>query len=179
MTGLIVLAALSNCLQQQTISYSSRVQSYQQAYVAPQVMYFVGAPLRVQSLVEHQQRTDPDYQEFLEFKAWKAGSQQQNQLRQEQLPPPPEAPSGLTVREACSKCHGKATPEGEFFLDGQYGIDAKDVTRAIRMIASGEMPKNRKLTREEKNQVLQDLLSLEFQEEQTPDIPTPTEEIEP
>lgn len=141
----------------------------QPAY-ASQTLYFVGAPVRVESMVEQQKRSDPDWQEFLQFKAFRAGVESQKQTQQQQQTHTGGASSaGLTVREACAACHGKPSPAGEFFLDGAQGIEASRVTKAIRAIATGEMPKDRKLTREQKNALLADLLKLE--EEQTPPIP--------
>lgn len=184
MTGLLCATLVAgSCFQSQVshVSYG-HVKSYSQAYVAPQVLYFVGQPIRVQSLIEQQKRSDPDYQEFLEFKAWKAGAATQRQSQQQQEKhhgvegtPPPEPTAGATVRNVCAKCHGKATPAGGFFLDGQYGIEAESVTKAIRMLASGEMPKNRELTKDEKNQVLADLLSLEYQPEETEETQNETD----
>lgn len=164
MNLIILTSLLSGCaVQQQAV-----VQ-----YAAPQqVLYFVGAPLRVQSMIELEKRTDADYQEYLQFKSWKAGRAAQSQQQQpqamteggESLPPPNPAPQSH-VHQHCSKCHATATPEGGFFLDGQPGMRPQDVTAALRAIVSGEMPKNHKLTREQKNQLLMELLSLEQTQE--------------
>lgn len=158
MITLILTAVLGSCsIHQQAV--------VARQYVAPvqsQVLYFVGAPLRVQSMVEHAKRTDPDYTEFLEFKAWKAGrnAQQQPQaMTAEEVPPPNPEPQSH-VRQHCAKCHSGDTPR-EFILDGQPGMRPQDITASIRKIVSGEMPKDHKLTREQKNVLLQELLSLE------------------
>jgi cytochrome c553 len=165
MVALLVAAAAvgSTCLQPQVIHR----QSYAvQSYVAPQVLYFVGQPIRVQSLVEQQKRSDPDYQEFLEFKAWKAGARSAANQQQSAEPP-----FSVSVKSACAQCHGKAEPDGGFFLDGAYGIEPARITKAIRAIASGEMPKNRQLNKDQKNQLLADLLSLEYQDESSTEPP--------
>lgn len=161
MITLILTAVLGSCVNQQAV--------VAQQYVAPvqaaQVLYFVGAPLRVQSMVEHAKRTDPDYTEFLEFKAWKAGKAQAQQQSQamtaegEMVPPPNPEPISH-VRQHCAKCHSGDTPR-EFILDGQPGMRPQDITASIRKIVSGEMPKDHKLSREQKNLLLQELLSLE------------------
>lgn len=139
-----------------------------QQYVAPaQVLYFVGAPLRVQSLVEHAQRTDPAYAEFLEFKALKAGKHVQQHSNQQAMTaegesmPPPNPESQSLVQQHCAKCHGTATPEAGYFIDGQPGMRATDVLAALRAISNDKMPKDHKLTREQKNLLLKELLTLE------------------
>lgn len=158
-----------------------------QSYVAAPVYYFVGAPLRAESIVEHQKRSDPDWQEFQQFKAWKAGAAQaQKQPMQHEstaeahqpMPPQQEIPrSQVNVENICAKCHGKAVPEAGFFLDGKPGMRAEDITFAIRKVADGSMPKDRKLTRDEKNAILMDLLRLEYQEDR--DRANPPEESLP
>lgn len=155
--------------QQVAHSYAQIAPNY-----AATTLYFVGAPVRVESFVEQQKRADPEWQEFQQFKAWKAGAESAQQTQQQtQQPPPMPQPvtqpekgrMSLTVSQACGQCHGKADPDGGFYLDGQHGIEAWRITAAIRAIGSGEMPKNRKLTSHEKNQLLQDLLSLESQDD--------------
>ena len=69
-------------------------------------------------------------------------------------------PSAVAV--ACGKCHSGEAVKGNFRIDIN-GLEAGDVTRAIRALASGAMPPQRQLTREEKNAVLQSLLDLEFE----------------
>lgn len=170
MNLLVVASLFGACAVQQ-----QAVQSYSAAYAAPQVLYFVGAPLRVQSLVELEKRSDGDYQEYLQFKAWKAGRLTQGQPAQEQptqamtegdspLPPSPEPRSG--IQQHCALCHGTATPKGGFYLDGQPGMRPQDVTAALRQIVSGKMPKDTELTREQKNRLLVELLSLEQTQEE-------------
>lgn len=161
MTSLIITAAiLSGCNVQQSVVARQYVAP---AYVAPQVLYFVGAPLRVQSMIELEKRTDADYTEFLEFKAWKAGKHAQQQaqaMTSEEVPPPNPEPISF-VNQHCAKCHGTATPKGGYYIDGQSGMRPQDITAALRQIVSGEMPKGTQLTREQKNQLLGELLSLE------------------
>lgn len=166
-TSLILATALVSCPRQAVVaqSYVQQYAAVQQYAVAPQVLYFVGAPLRVQSLVEHAQRTDPAYAEFLEFKAFKAGkhaSQQPQAMTAngEMLPPPNPEPVSL-VQQHCAKCHGTATPEAGYFIDGQPGMRPTDVLAALRAISNDKMPKDHKLTREQKNLLLKELLDLE------------------
>lgn len=157
------LAQAGTCVQQVV----APVQHYAAAVTAPytyqqQVLYFVGAPLRVESMLEQAKRTDGDYQEFMQFKAWKAGaaSKLQAMTAPDSVTPPEPTPKSY-VAQHCGKCHGTATPKGGYFLDGQSGIQPGSITAALRSIISGEMPKDHQLSREEKNQLLGELLSLE------------------
>lgn len=144
-------------------------QAYVQPYaVAAPVYYFVGAPIRAQSLLELQKQQDPDYQQFLEFKQWKEA--QQHPAQAEAVTGPTRGPVSLV----CGKCHSGNTPKGEFYLDGSPGMRAEDITRAIRMIAEDKMPPKTKLSRDEKNALLSDLLRLEATGEELPPAePTP------
>lgn len=166
---------LSMCLTGSHCKVVQRQVVVPQYAVAAQTYYFVGAPLRVESLVQQQLRADGDYQEFLEFKAWKAGKVSSQVLNQEATPAQPMT----AVKHHCARCHGKADPDGGFFLDGEPGIEATTITQAIRMIGSNKMPKDRvhsPLTREEKNELVGDLLRLEFQPAAEPDAELPPPE---
>lgn len=136
--------------------------------VAPQVSYFVGAAIRESAIVQQQLNQDPDYKDFLAFKAWK---QQQAEAEQ------PQAMEQNAVQQQCAMCHGTAEPKGGFYMDGSPGMSAEAITKAIRMIASDKMPpptSGHRLTREEKNALLTTLLSLEAgQSEQPPPEPQP------
>jgi mono/diheme cytochrome c family protein len=83
------------------------------------------------------------------------------------------------VAQHCAKCHGIAVPKGDFYLDGKPGMRAEDITKAIRMVAADHMPKDRKLTREQKNELLQDLLQLEFTEATPAQPPEPVQPPSP
>lgn len=84
------------------------VKSYAVA-VAPVVQqyYFVGAPIRAEAIVEAEMKSDPEYQDFLDFKAWKAGKQA-----------PPAVPDGALAAKAtvidarCIRCHSGPEPKG-------------------------------------------------------------------
>lgn len=156
------LARAGTCVQQVV----APVQHYAAAVTAPyayqqQVLYFVGAPLRVESMLEQAKRTDGDYQEFMQFKAWKAGAAASQMQQMTATEPPAEPKPQSYVARHCGKCHGTATPKGGYFIDGQSGIQPEAITAALRSIISGEMPKDHQLSREEKNQLLGELLSLE------------------
>src|SRR5690606_33414123 len=61
----------------------------QSHYVAPQVNYFVGAPIRVEAIVQKALRDDPEYAEFKRFKQWQAGQANQQTVAQAPALPPP------------------------------------------------------------------------------------------
>lgn len=127
-----------------------------QQYVAPvytpQVYYFVGSPIRAQAVMQQ----DDDYQEFQAFKAWK-----QTQSREQQVQPVTQAESGL-VKQLCGKCHAEPNQGNSFYaITGDDLVSAEKITKAIRAVAYGHMPKDRQLSKEEKNALLAELLSLE------------------
>lgn len=173
-TPLILAAACGSVCSNSYVVKQRVVAPYAavQYAVAP-VYYFVGASVRTEALVEKQKHADPEWQEFLEFKRFKAYSQQQQMQHVEQPPPEPAVQQGA-IATMCAHCHGTATPKGSFFLDGKPGMKAEDVTDAIRQIAADKMPKDKvPLTKEEKNALLQDLLSLEYKDnpEELPPLP--------
>lgn len=122
------------------------------------VYYFVGAPLRQAAVAEKTLRDDPQYQEFLRFKAWQESQAQANQASNERT-----APSSSPIAAHCGRCHGGASPKGGFFLDGQ-GVSASDITKSLRKVAAGEMPPNSELTPQEKGELMQALLNAEVQQ---------------
>jgi mono/diheme cytochrome c family protein len=86
----------------------------QQKFVAPlvQQFYFVGAPIRAAAIVEAEKRSDPDYQEFLQFKAlreewgafqaWQAQTVPEGALAQQQS----------AFKQSCVRCHSGDEPKG-------------------------------------------------------------------
>jgi mono/diheme cytochrome c family protein len=152
------------------------VVSHQAAYVAPvhtqTVYYAVGPQVQLDSLIQQKLENDPSYQAYKEWMAAQTRGFLQQQAEAARPAPPtptrrpprpaPRTPAGrLTVAEACANCHGGATPAAEYFLDGEGTVPASTITAAIRAIANGTMPKDRELTKDEKNQLLAELLSLE------------------
>jgi hypothetical protein len=164
-SSLILAAACGSVCQQSVVVRQKAV--YAVPYVAPaQVFYFVGSQIRSEAIVQKQMQEDPEYQEFLEFRAWK---QRQAQTAAEA---PPEPVQQNAVQRQCASCHGSAEPKGSYYLDGTSGMSAEAITKAIRMIAADKMPppeSGHRLTREEKNELLNTLLSLEANGEPPPE----------
>jgi hypothetical protein len=174
-TAFILAASCGTVCQQQVAVQPYAVQSQ---VVVPYTFFFVGSSIRQEAIAQQQLRNDPDYAEFEEFKAWKAmrSGQTAGLGSSEQLP----ATEPVTpVAQHCAKCHGIAVPKGDFYLDGKPGMRAEDITKAIRMVAADHMPKDRKLTREQKNELLQDLLQLEFTEATPAQPPEPVQPPSP
>lgn len=65
------------------------------------------------------------------------------------------------LAQHCAKCHSGATPKGNVTYDGVTALACVQVTAALRSIAKEEMPKDHKLTPEQKGAVMQELLDLE------------------
>lgn len=165
-SSLILAAACGGVCQQSYVVRQKAV--YAVPYVAPvvaPVYYFVGASVRASAIHQQQMQDDPDYADFQAFKAWK----------QAQSAPAEAQPVQQTaISVHCGKCHTKAEPAGGYYLEAAPGISAEAITKALRKISSGEMPKDHKLTREEKNAIMQELLSLEAGTEEPPPEPEPS-----
>lgn len=121
------------------------------ATVFPTINYFVGAPIRVQSIIRQELQTDPEYREFLQFKQFK---QYQSQALQQQ---PLIQPLSL-VEKHCSKCHTGATPKGEFSINGVFTAIERD--KAARAVILGKMPKSKELSPAEKGDLIKEILLL-------------------
>lgn len=140
-------------------------------YVAPvqTVYYAVGAHVQLDALIQQRLEDDPSYQAYKEWMAERTReyiqSQRQPPAAPKRLPRPrvdrsaPQA-AVITITQACASCHGSATPDGGFFIDGQSGMDPASVLDAIQAIASGAMPKDRELSREQRNQLVGELFGL-------------------
>lgn len=167
-SSLIMAAACGGGVCQPYIARQKVVVPYVAPYVAPlNVMYFVGAAVRSEAIVQKQLQADPDYKEFLEFKAWK------QQAAAEAVTEPVQQNA---VQMFCAKCHGTAEPKGGFYMDGQPGMSSDAILTAIDAVAIGKMPKDRKLTRDEKNAFLMDIMKLRHnpEAEQPPPEPEPS-----
>lgn len=74
--------------------------------------------------------------------------------------PATEAPKAFAT---CTKCHSGATPKGQFSLDGE-SFSAPTITKALRAIASGQMPPadaGVELSQQDKGEIMQYLLGHE------------------
>ena len=77
-----------------------------------------------------------------------------------------------------AKCHSGATPKAGIVYDGVTSLACVQVTAALRSIAKEEMPKDHKLTPEQKGQVMQELLDLEQPADRPPPAPAPVGQLE-
>ena len=98
MVTLLLAASLvgTNCNQVVIRQPSSLVVQQQ----TPGFFFLVGSELRTAALVENYLRTNPEYREFLEWKAQQGGDQ------------PDPQPAAPTVKAMCSKCHSGDEPKG-------------------------------------------------------------------
>lgn len=88
------------------------------------------------------------------------------------------------LREHCGKCHGTqlTSPKGERFFDSGFNLTADAAWDALDAVADGTMPKDHKLTPEQKGAVLDELRTLrkggaELRESDAP--PVPPQSLEP
>lgn len=149
---MLMMLGHDGCFQQQRV-----IVQPQQTYA--NVYYFVGAPLRQAAVAEKTLRDDPQYQEFLRFKAWQESQKQQTQAAPVETLPRVSSP--ITVH--CGRCHGGTAPKGGFFMDGT-DVSASDITKSLRKVAAGEMPPDRELTPQEKGALMQALLDAEVKQ---------------
>jgi len=82
------------------------------------------------------------------------------------------------LAQHCGKCHSGASPKGGITYDGVTSLACFQVTAALRSIAREEMPKDHKLTPEQKGQVMQELLDLEQPADRPTPIPSPVGQLE-
>lgn len=145
----VVLA--DNCfVQRQRVSHVQRFSSVYYPQYA-EVYYFVGQPLRIKALVELEEAEE--YAEFLRYKA----SLKQNISTETIMPPQPQV---SLVTETCAKCHSGATPKAQLTVTSDAFLSLDNFKKARNTVLSGEMPKGRTLSAEEKNQVVAELSTL-------------------
>lgn len=137
-----------------------RYRSQAKIVVAPQFFYFVGAPVRIEALLEAERRRDPEYQRFLRSEMYGGAYQGPLSSAKPQAEDRPATANAATVVRRCAACHGGAAPEGGLSLEGG-SLTAPQITKAQRRVLRGEMPPGEPLSPEEIGQVIQELLSLE------------------
>lgn len=147
------------------VVHKAAVVHHQQAYVAPvvsqNVYYFVGAPVRAEALIEEAKLADPDYQEFLQFKEWRARIHDQQPA--DDLPPAepsPEEPPRFSstdsvINTSCISCHSGETPKGN--LDVTKPLDEGAKWRMFMRAAQGDMPPAKPLDNEQLRELLIEL----------------------
>lgn len=131
--------------------------------VYPQVNYFVGAPIRVEAIVQRSLQENPEYAEFQRFRAWKQELERKPTVGEPLNKPietiPQTIPTSLLVAR-CSQCHSGDNPKGGLLLDGTAELTCDQALRAMKMVQAGKMPPKNKLTPEDAGGVFQDLLDL-------------------
>lgn len=148
-----VVAIAGDCFVQR--SRVSHVQRFSSAYYPQyaEVYYFVGQPLRIKALVELEEAEE--YAEFLRYKANLRSNSNQIISTENSV-----QPQISLVAETCAKCHSGATPKAQLTVTSDAFLSLDNFKKARNAVLSGEMPKGRKLTDEEKNQVVAELSTL-------------------
>ena len=108
------------------------VQHVQAVQAVQQFYYFVGAPVRVEALVEKALRKDPRWKEFQAYKA------NQGPQREEQGTTQPAVRSYLKLN--CGRCHSGPEPKAGLIIDGSAPIESETVTKVLSWVAGIEKP---------------------------------------
>ena len=127
--GVPVLA--HDCRQFFNSGHRHHVQHVQAVQAVQQFYYFVGAPVRVEALVEKALRKDPRWEEFQAYKQNQAGPQKETG-------PQPEVRSYLKLN--CGRCHSGPEPKAGLILDGSAPIESATVTKVLSWVAGIEKP---------------------------------------
>lgn len=134
------LARADGCYQQ-SFSRSYAVKSYvapvyQQSFIA----YYVGAPIRVEAMVQAELKTNPDYQEFKSYQEFKGEFESFLKWKQSQSAVPsgalPSQQSLLASR--CNRCHSGENPKGGRDFSGS--LTADDLKAIKEILPKGSMP---------------------------------------
>lgn len=127
--------------------------------IYPQVNYFVGAPIRVEAIVQQALRNDPEYAAFQQFKLWRQGQPSALHKPADSIPEP--IPASLLVAK-CGACHGGDAPKKGLVLDGITKLSCQQALLCMQRINAGTMPPkdHPQLTPEEKGDLFQELLGL-------------------
>lgn len=149
----------------------------QEQIVEQQVYYFVGQPLRIESLLRLEQANADQYglaEEFRQFQKYRRERLASNsndhcstcQTSKNEATDTTSSNSNSTnavVRgslfsEKCGKCHSGASPKGQLSLDGDFLLTAEQFKKARDMVNSGKMPKGGPpLSNQEKDQIIAEL----------------------
>ena len=131
-------------------------QQYVQPYYQPQVYYSVGQDLQTEALAEK-------VAALVEKKLALRAAQPQQQT----------APLNSALAQNCAKCHSGDAPKAGLTFDGVHEIPCSSITRALRAIASGKMPKGKVIDNLTKGALMDELLDSEPQPEVLPSAPKP------
>ena len=114
------------------------VQHHAAAVVAvPQVSYFVGAPVRLEALVQQALRADPQYEEFRRWKLQGPQAQREPHPAREAIKVEPTYPQ---LQAKCARCHSGDQPKGGVTLDGTRPVPAEVALTSLRMLRDRKGP---------------------------------------
>lgn len=154
--GIAVAANAGNCRQFFVQQYAAPI------YAQPVILYQAGVQVEHDALAERiAQRVEAKIIQRLQATS---APQQQRQ-------------SATALEVHCAKCHSGGAPKGGLVIDGSSAIECRTITAALRAISQDLMPKDHKLTPEQKGAVMQQLLDLE-REELPPVAPPPDGKLE-
>ena len=148
--GVAGLATARNCHQ----FFAAPV--VQQVVAVPQVYYSVGQDLQAEALAEK-------VAALVERKLALRASQR---VQQEVAPPNKSA-----LYANCAKCHSGDNPKGGLVFDGSSELACSSITKALRAIAAGKMPKGTVIDGQTKGAIMEELLSLEAGQAAAPPAP--------
>lgn len=120
----------------------------QQVVAYPQVYYSVGQDLQAEALAE---KVAALVERKLALRA-----AQRIQPQQETAPA-----NNSALYQNCAKCHSGANPKGGLVYDGSTELSCSSITKALRAIAAGKMPKGTIIDGPTKGAIMDELLSLE------------------
>jgi len=132
------------------------------------VSYFVGESVRAEAIIRRELRKDPEYQEFLKFKQWRAAAAQKGSAPQKQQQ---VAKAKGLLTTLCAQCHGKTVAAGGFSFDGTNKISAEKFQTIVSWLSDKVKPPGqqmqgvmKKLIDEKKTaQLLSELIDLQTQ----------------
>jgi hypothetical protein len=132
----------------------------QQVVAVPQVYYSVGQDLQTEALAEK-------VADLVEKKL---------AIRAAIKAEPVVSPSSALAQN-CAKCHSGPSAKAGLVYDGSP-LKCSDITKALRAIASGKMPKGPQIDGATKGELMQELLDLEAKPAVTPPAPAPDSGLE-
>jgi len=134
------------------------------------ISYFVGQPIRVESIIQKTIQSDPEYQAFQQYKQF---------VRQQHAQPAPQQPDGnvpadpepinpavSVLSTKCASCHSGDAPKGQILLDGTAPLSDAIRVKASKAVIEGRMPPKERpqLTDQEYSDVLREIITTLNQE---------------
>lgn len=105
----------------------------------PQVSYFVGAPVRVESLIQQALQADPEYQAFRRWRLQGPQATQDQQAPQREAIKVEANPFPL-LHAKCARCHSGDSPRGGVTLDGSQPISPEVALKSLRFLRDRRGP---------------------------------------